>query len=53
MDSAEFDRLVTYEKKRQKSLEQGYNMLDPERAKGSTCATVSTSPKPIATHGTA
>ena len=34
MDSAEFDRLVTYEKKRQKSLEQVYNMLDPERGQG-------------------
>ena len=34
MDSAEFDRLVTYEKKRQKSLEQVYNMLDPGRGQG-------------------
>ena len=34
VDNAEFDRLVTYEKKRQKSLEQVYNMLDPERGRG-------------------
>ena len=34
MDSAEFDRLVTYEKQRPKSLEQVYNMLDPERGQG-------------------
>ena len=31
MDEAEFDRLVTYEKKRQKSLAEVYEKLDPER----------------------
>ena len=31
MDSAEFDRLVTYEKKRQKSLAEVYETLDAER----------------------
>ncbi len=31
MDSTEFDRLVTYEKKRQKSLAEVYETLDPER----------------------
>ena len=34
MDSAEFDRLVIYEKQRPKSLEQVYNMLDPVRGRG-------------------
>ena len=31
MDSAEFDRLIAYEKKRQKSPAEVYETLDPER----------------------
>ncbi len=34
MDSAEFDRLVAHEKKRQKSLAEVYEWLDPDRQQG-------------------
>ena len=34
MHRAEFDRLVAYEKKRQKSLVEVYETLDPERQRG-------------------